>query len=242
MQTKAIILAAGQGTRMNSSIPKVLHAICGVPMVKLLMNAVERAGIKDITVVIGPNMDDLKKTVAPYPTVVQTDRLGTGHAVLQARDYLKPFDGCVLVLFGDHPLFTPQNFQDMIQKYNDGNDVTVLGFIPSDARRYGRLVMGDDGLDAIVEYKDATDEQRAIKLCNSGVMCINGKYILELLQKIDNHNAAGEYYLTDVVKIAKEQGLKCDIVICDPEEAHGVNTPDELAAAEIICQRRLANT
>lgn len=241
METKAIILGAGMGTRMNSSLPKVLHEICGIPMIKILLSTVEKAGIPDITVVVGPNMEQLKQVVAPHKTVEQTERLGTGHAVLMAQEYLQPFDGCVLVLFGDSPLLKPETLQKMIQKYQEGFDVVVLGFIPTDARRYGRLLMSESGLEEIIEYKDATDEQRAIKLCNSGVMCLNGKYALSLLKQIKNQNAAHEYYLTDVVKLAKEGGLKRDIVICDVDEAHGVNTQEELEAAEMIFQKRNEN-
>ena len=238
METKAIILGAGMGTRMNSPLPKVLHEICGIPMIRILLFTVEKAGIQDITVVVGPNMDNLKKVVAPYKTVEQKERLGTGHAVLMAEEYLKPFDGCVLILFGDSPLLKSETLTKMIQKYQEGFDVVVLGFIPQDARRYGPLAMSEAGLEEIVEYKDATDEQRAIKLCNSGVMCLNGQYALSLLKEIKNNNAAQEYYLTDVVKLAKEHGLKRDIVICDVEEAHGINTQEELEAAEMIYQGR----
>ncbi len=239
METKAIILGAGMGTRMNSDLPKVLHPICGIPMIKILLSTVEKAGISDITVVIGPNMEKLKQVVSPHKTVEQTERLGTGHAVLTAQEYLAAFDGCVLVLFGDSPLLKPETLQKMIQKYQEGFDVVVLGFIPPDARRYGRLVMSESGLEEIVEYKDATDEQRAIQLCNSGVMCLNGQYALSLLKEIQNDNAAHEYYLTDVVKLAKEHDLKRDIVICDVDEAHGVNTQEELEAAEMIYQKRM---
>ena len=128
----------------------------------------------------------------------------------------------------------------MIQKCEDGVDVAVLGFIPDDARRYGRLVMSENGLEAIVEYKDATDAQRAIKLCNSGVMCVNGQYLLPLLKEIDNQNAAGEYYLTDIVAKAKNKGLKRDVVIGDAAELHGVNTPEELELAEEIYKKRIS--
>lgn len=238
MQTKAIILGAGMGTRMHSPIPKVLHKICGKPMVNVLINTLEEAGIKDIIVVVGSNMDAVKQTVAPYKTVEQTERLGTAHAVLQAKDDIQPFDGTLLVLYGDSPLVKPETIKKIVQKCEDGTDVVVMGFLPQDTRRYGRLLMGADGLECIIEYKDATDEQRAIKLCNSSVMAINGKYALELLKEVKNDNVGGEYYLTEVVKIAKEKGLSRDVIICDVEEAHGVNTPEELATAELILKKR----
>lgn len=239
MKTKAIILGAGMGTRMGSSLPKVLHEICGRPMIDILLESVKQADIEDITVVIGPNMDNVKEVVSPCKTVVQTERLGTAHAVLTAQNEIKPFDGCVLILFGDQPLFLPDTIRQMRQKCLDGSDVVVLGFIPDDPRRYGRLVMGTDGLDAIVEYKDATDAQRSIKLCNSGVMCVNGQYLLTLLQEVGNDNAAHEYYLTDIVALAKTKGLKRDVVIGNTDELHGVNTQEELELAEEIYKKRL---
>ena len=238
MKTKAIILGAGMGTRMGSNLPKVLHPICGVPMIQILLKSVQEAGIRDITVVIGPNMENVAQAVAPFKTVVQRERLGTAHAVLAAEQELAPFDGCVLVLFGDSPLILPETLKNMIQEYQKGSDVVVLGFIPKDARRYGRLIMGENGLDRIVEYKDATDPERAIQLCNSGVMCLNGKNILSLLKQINNNNAAGEYYLTDIVAVARQQGLKCDVVIGNVDELHGVNTPDELETAQEIYMHR----
>ena len=238
MKVKAIILGAGQGKRMGSDLPKVLHQICGRPMIQILMDSVRLAGVKDMTVVIGPNMDNVKRAVDPVPTVVQQERLGTAHAVLSAEEILKPFKGCVLVLYGDTPLILPETLMKMIADYQAGSDVVVLGFMPTDARRYGRLVMGRDGLDKIVEYKDATDEQRAIRLCNSGVMCLNGEKALLLLKKIKNENAAGEYYLTDIVALARQEGLKCSVVIGNAEELHGVNTPEELDTAQEIFMRR----
>lgn len=239
MKVKAIILGAGMGKRMGSDLPKVLHPICGRPMVSILLDTVHRAGIDDITVVIGPGMDNVRQTVAPAKTVVQTERLGTAHAVLAASDVLAPFDGCVLVLFGDSPLIQKETLLKMVSEYQQGADIIVLGFIPPDARRYGRLIMGSDGLEKIVEYKDATDEQRAVRLCNSGVMCINGRVALDLLKRINNQNAAGEYYLTDIVAVARGKGLKCDVVIGDEDELHGVNTPDELETAQEIYMHRL---
>jgi len=239
MKIKAIILGAGMGKRMGSDIPKVLHPICGQPMISILLKTVQQAGIDDITIVIGPNMDNVRQVVTPVKTVVQTERLGTAHATLAAEEALSPFDGCTLILFGDSPLIQKETLVKMISEYKQGSDVVVLGFIPPDARRYGRLIMGPEGLEKIVEYKDATDEQRAVRLCNSGAMCINGQVILNLLKKITNQNATGEYYLTDIVAVARSQGLKCGVVIGDEEELHGVNTPDELETAQEIYMHRL---
>lgn len=239
MTVKAVILGAGMGKRMGSDLPKVLHTICGKPMINILLESVKKTSVSDICVVVGPDMENVTQAVAPYETVIQHDRLGTAHAVLSAQKNLAPFEGCVLILYGDQPLFLPQTLEKMIKRCQEGQDVVVLGFIPDDARRYGRLIMGADGLEAIVEYKDATDTQRAIKLCNSGVMCVNGKYLLGLLKEVKNHNEAHEYYLTDIVALARQQGLKRDVVIGDAIELHGVNTKEELALAEEIYKKRM---
>ena len=146
MTTKAIILGAGMGKRMGTDLPKVLHTICDIPMINILLDAVQKTGIEDITVVIGPNMQNVKEAVDPIKTVVQTERLGTAHAVLAAESEIQPFKGNVLILFGDQPLFLPETLKKMIQKCQSGTDVAVLGFIPEDARRYGRLIMGENGL------------------------------------------------------------------------------------------------
>lgn len=238
MKIKAIILAAGMGTRMGTPCPKVMNTICGQPMIKLLIETVEKAGIKDITVVIGPDMDDVKAAVSPHKTVIQQHRLGTAHAVLAAEKEIKPFEGSTLILFGDQPLFQPETIKQIVKKCQSGADVVVVGFIPEDSRRYGRLIIGENGLDAIVEYKDATDAQRLIKLCNSGVICVNGKHLLKLLKRIKNNNAAQEYYLTDIVALAKEEGLRRDVVIGDVNELHGINTPEELELAEEIFKKK----
>ena len=232
-----IILAAGHGTRMHSNMPKVLHPICGRPMITLLLESLKQVGIDDITVVIAPDAPEVAEVVSPYKTVVQQERLGTAHAVLTAVREMKPLEGCVLILFGDSPLLSPNTIRAMIRGCQTA-DVVVLGFIPPDARRYGRLIMGENGLEAIVEYKDATEAQRQIKLCNSGAMCVNGRYLRPLLEKIKNDNAAHEYYLTDVVGLAREAGLKMDVVIGDTDELHGVNTPEELELAEELYIKR----
>lgn len=237
---KAIILAAGKGTRMLSDNFKVLHTIGNRSMIGHILDSLKKVHIDETRVVLAPNMQEVETEIAPTPFVIQEQALGTGNAVLAAKEILSPFDGCCLVLFGDHPLFYPQTFQKMIDKYNTGTDVVVLGFTPKDNARYGRLIMGQDGLEAIIEYKDATEEQRAVRLCNSGAMCINGKYILELLEKIDNNNAAKEYYLTDIVKIARQAGLKVDVEYAtDENEVAGVNSRAEQAMAENIFQQRM---
>ena len=240
MTLKTIILAAGNGTRMNSDLPKVLHEIDGKPMINVLLDTVAKVKPDETVVVIGPDAENVKKAVSPNKTVVQTERLGTAHAVLTAKEYLQPFDGSVLILFGDSPLITEKIINNMVEQCNKGTDVVVLGFVPADPARYGRLVLGEQGLNAIVEYKDATEAQRAIKLCNSGFMCVNGKHLLSLLEKVKNENAAKEYYLTDIVSLAKKENLKCDVVIGEASELIGVNTQEELATANEIYKNRIA--
>lgn len=230
--TKAIILGADSGTKSLEGTSKILLPICGTPLIKFLISSVEEAGINEISVVVSPGMEQIADLIKPHELFFQTEHLGTGHAVLTAEKNLQPFDGSVLILLGDTPLIRPETIQKMLQKYEQGADVVVLAFLPTDLRRYGRLVMCEEGLKKIVEYLDATDTQRSIRLCNSGAICINGQYALELIKKIDNNNAAGQYYLTDIVELAQKQGLKIDIVMGSVEELHGINSKEELEAAE----------
>ena len=236
---KAIILAAGKGTRMQSDTFKVMHPIGNRSMIGHLLDTLKKVQVDETVVVLAPDMDAVKKEIAPTPFVIQHEALGTAHAVLAAKDYIQPFDGACLVLFGDHPLFYPETFQKMLDKCEQGADVVVLGFTPADPARYGRLIMGKDGLDAIVEYKDATEEQRKIGLCNSGAMCINGRCLYRLLNKIDNNNAAKEYYLPDIVKVAKAENLKVDVGMADADEVAGANSRYELSLVEDVFQKRM---
>ena len=241
MNIAAILLAAGQGTRMKSAKPKVMHALAGRPMILHLLDMVRSLDSMQSVVVVGPGMEEIGAAVAPVPTVLQQDRLGTAHAVAQARPVLKDFKGTVLVLYGDTPLITQATIQAMLERRGQSPHpaVVVLGFRPKDPAEYGRLVFGAHGLQAIVEYKDATPEQRAIPLCNSGVMAIDGKHLFPLLDKIGNDNAKGEYYLTDIVRLAVSQGLTASYVEADEEELLGVNSRAELAEAEALVQKRL---
>jgi len=236
----AILLAAGQGTRMKSAKPKVMHALAGRPMILHLLDMVRSLDAAQSVVVVGPGMEEIGSAVG-VPTVLQQDRLGTAHAVAQARPVLGDFDGTVLVLYGDTPLITLATIQAMLERRSQAPHpaVVVLGFRPKHGGEYGRLVFGANGLQAIVEYKDATPEQRAIPLCNSGVMAIDGKHLFTLIDKIGNDNAKGEYYLTDIVKLAVSQGLTASYVEAEEEELLGVNSRAELAEAEALVQRRL---
>ena len=241
MQVKAIILGADTGITSKDETPKIFKPICGVPMINVLIKTIEDAGISDIYVVVNPKVKKTARELISYTVLSQPAPLGTANAVLTAHQALEPFKGCVIVLFGDTPLISGTTIKRMIDKQAAGSDVVALGFIPADSRRYGRLIMGDSGLEKIIEYKDATDTERTIRLCNSGVMCVNGQHILALLQKVKNDNAAGKYYMTDIVKIAKDMGLTTDFVMGSAEELHGINSEEELAAAEELflrCQTR----
>lgn len=234
----AIILGAGKGTRMKSDLPKVMMKVSGKPMIKHIINTLEEMGTKEIVTVISPDGEMVKNETAPYKTAVQAQQLGTGHAVLCAKEALKGFDGAVLVIFGDTPLITRKTFLKAAEKIREGYAVAVLGFRPKDAARYGRLKMNGTELTGIVEYKDATDEERQIGFCNSGCMGFSGKYLFEILERIGNENAAGEYYLTDAVKIAREMGLKCTAIEGNPKEVASANTREELAELETFYKER----
>ncbi|MCM1323759.1 MAG: NTP transferase domain-containing protein [Acetobacter sp.] len=234
----AIILGAGKGTRMKSDLPKVMMPVCGKPMIKHIINTLEEMGTEEIVTVISPDGELVKKETAPYKTTVQAEQLGTGHAVKCAREVLNGFDGVVLVIFGDTPLITKHTFMRAAEKIREGYAVAVLGFRPADAARYGRLKMDGAELTGIVEYKDATDEERAINFCNSGCMGFDGKYLFEILERIGNENAAKEYYLTDAVKIAREMGLKCTAIEGNPKEVASANTREELAELEMFYKER----
>lgn len=237
--TAAVVLAAGMGTRMKSSLPKVMHKVAGRPMISHLLETVASLNAKKTVVVIGPDTDIVAKTVAPCTCVVQKNRLGTGDAVKSADGELRGFDGNVLILYGDTPLIMRETLEKMIQKRSEGAALVVLGFTPEDPARYGRLIVDETGLREIVEYKDATEEQRAIRLCNSGVMCVDGKKLFDLLDKVGNNNAAGEYYLTDIVALARAQGDRVDVVEGCEEELTGANSRADLAVLEKIAQKRL---
>ncbi len=242
-QTAAIILAAGMGTRMKSSLPKVLHEVAGRAMIGHLLDQLDEIDCDRKVVVLGADADAVARMVAPVPTVVQDPPLGTADAVLAARREMANFDGDVLILFGDTPLLTAATMQRIAARRRAADDpaVVVLGFRPDDAATYGRLVQGDDGsLEAIVEYREATPEQCAIPLCNAGIMAADGKRLFALLDAVDDDNAKGEYYLTDIIAIARERGYACAVAeVDDQREVMGVNAREELAIAETVMQERL---
>ena len=239
----AIVLAAGMGTRMKSDLPKVLHPVANRPMILHLLAALDAVSPERTVVVVAPGMTQVAQAVSPATTAVQTEALGTGHAVLAARDAMQDFKGDVLVLFGDTPLLTPETMQAMVaaRRGPDNPAVVVLGFRPDDPAEYGRLVTNSGGgLESIVEFRDADAAQREIGLCNAGIMAIDGSVMFELLDAVGNDNAKGEYYLTDIVGIARARQMACAVVeAADPVEVMGVNSRAQLAEAEAAMQTRL---
>ncbi|SFR42411.1 UDP-N-acetylglucosamine pyrophosphorylase /glucosamine-1-phosphate N-acetyltransferase [Yoonia tamlensis] len=241
MATALIILAAGMGTRMNSDLPKVLHQIAGAPMLVHAMKAGAALDPAHTIVVAGHGAQAVEKAAQAYdPDAVialQSEQLGTAHAVAQAREALAGFDGDALVLYGDTPFIRPETLAAMAAARLT-HDVVVLGFDAADPGRYGRLIMDNDQLDRIVEFKDATDQERAVTLCNSGVVAANASTLFDLIDAVGNDNAAGEYYLTDIIGIARARGLSATVVRCDEAETLGVNARAELTRAEAMFQTR----
>jgi len=239
MATALIILAAGQGTRMNSDLPKVLHKVAGAPLVHHAMAAGATLAPERVVVVAGHGAAAVEKAVRAYDetaaVVRQDQQLGTGHAVQQALPALEGFEGTVIVLYGDTPFIRAETLDAMLVS---GADVTVLGFVAADPGRYGRLIATDGALDRIVEFKDATETERAITLCNSGVVAVEARLLASLVAGLTNDNAAGEYYLTDIVAAARATGRSARVVTCDEAETMGVNTRAELARAEAAFQAR----
>jgi len=244
-RVSAVVLAAGLGTRMKSDHPKVLHPVAGRPLLAHVLDAADAGGADPVVTVTGPEMAAVQDLAAPRPCAVQHERLGTAHAVAAARDALESHGGPgddVLVLFGDTPLITPATLEAMLAARRGADDpaVVVLGFRPADPGRYGRLVTDAAGrLERIVEVHDATPEETTIELCNGGVMCVDGAVLFDLLDRVDNANAKGEYYLTDLVALARGDGRACAVVEGDATELQGVDSRAGLAAAEAAMQDRL---
>lgn len=239
---QAIILAAGQGTRMKSQKPKVLHQIAGLPMVCHVAQTASHAGGDLVTLIVGPQMESVRDEVAKLGLDVhayeQTERLGTAHAVLAARQDLVDAKDDVIVLFGDTPLVRPETIVAMRKELANGADVVVLGFRTDEPGPYGRLLEQDGKLLAIREAKDASAEELEVNFCNGGIMGFAGKSLLSLLKSINNNNAQSEYYLTDAVEIANERGLTVCAIEADEEELQGINNREHLAKVEASFQIR----
>jgi bifunctional UDP-N-acetylglucosamine pyrophosphorylase/glucosamine-1-phosphate N-acetyltransferase len=239
----AIVLAAGEGTRMKSALPKVLHAIAGRSLLGHVMAAVAGAGAERVAVVVGPDREDVARAaraVLPGAEIfVQRDRLGTAHAVLSARAALAQEADDVVIAFGDTPLVTPETFAALRAPLAEGAAVVALGFEARDPTGYGRFLTSGGRLTAIREHRDATEEERRITLCNGGLMALRGDAALAILGRIGNGNAKGEYYLTDAVEVAAAMGLKAVAVTTTEDEIQGINDRAQLAQAEATIQERL---
>ncbi len=238
-----VVLAAGKGTRMKSALPKVLHQVAGRSMVAHVLELATSSGAAAISVVVGPGMDNVRAAalgvVPDARVVVQERQLGTADAVLAARDTLERHQGDVIVLYADTPLIEAATIGRLREALADGAGVAVLGFEAADPTGYGRLLVSEGGtLEAIREDKDASDAERAVRLCNSGVLAFRLPDLAGLLSRIGNANAKGEYYLTDAVELARGEGHRAAVVVCPEDEVLGVNARDQLAKAEAIFQQR----
>lgn len=242
MSTALIILAAGQGSRMQSDLPKVLHKIAGAPLLAHALFAGQALEPERTIVVAGHGAERVEKalsSIAPdAETVRQAEQLGTAHAVDQARVALDAFDGDAIVLYGDTPFVSEDTLRNMQATRAAGADVVVLGFEAADPGRYGRLIAQGDVLEKIVEAKDASADELAVTLCNSGVVAASSAVLFDLISAVGNENASGEYYLTDIIGLANARGMTCKVVTCAEEETMGVNTRMDLAAGEAAFQRR----
>ncbi len=238
-----VILAAGQGTRMRSDRHKVLHPIAGKPMLLHLLDTVEEMGAERRVVVVGKGREQIEAALPSrgVTTAVQAEQKGTAHAVSMARDALQGAAGPVLILYGDTPFVTAATLRQMIERLGaaDAPGVVVLASSPDDGKTYGRVIVGEgDRIAKMVEYKDADEAQRAVRLCNSGMMAVDGEALFGWLDAIGNDNAAYEYYLPDVVMVAMRDGRHPVVIEGEPFETAGVNSRAELAHLELDWQRR----
>ncbi|MBO9098359.1 MULTISPECIES: bifunctional UDP-N-acetylglucosamine diphosphorylase/glucosamine-1-phosphate N-acetyltransferase GlmU [unclassified Rhizobium] len=238
----AVILAAGDSTRMKSSMSKVLHPIAGRPMIAHVMEAIARTDIAATALVVGRDAEAVTRAARrdgmEIQAFLQKERRGTGHAVLAAKEAIASGYDDILIAYGDVPLITDGPLRAARAGLAAGNDVVVIGFHTDKPSGYGRLLVRDDELIAIREEKDATDEERAVTWCNSGLMAINGAKALDLLSRITNENAKGEYYLTDLVEIARSEGGRVVVVDAPESEVIGCNNRAELAVIERLWQQR----
>jgi len=238
-----VVLAAGQGTRMRSDTHKVLHPIARRPMLLHLLDRVRSLGAQQIVVVVGKGREQVEAALAgtPVRTAHQAEQKGTAHAVQQAEQALQGFNGPVLILYGDTPFVESATLQRMLDrlKAEDRPGVVVLGSCPADPMAYGRIILGEgDRIAKMVEYRDASEAERAVRLCNSGMMAVRSADLFRWLAQVGNDNAAGEYYLPDIVNIAAAEGAPAVLVEGDPYETAGVNSRAELAHLELEWQRR----
>ena len=241
MSNSVIILAAGKGTRMESDLPKVLHHLAGAPMLLHVMKSSATLEPEQLVIIAGHGADAVGAVARDYSetaqVVLQSEQLGTGHAVSQAKSALADCTGDVIVLYGDTPFVRPETLQALLAARKTA-DIVLLGFQAANAGRYGRLVMQGSAVSRIVEYKDASEQERAITFCNSGVICAKADVLFSLLEAVGNDNASKEYYLTDIVQLANDRNLSVAAVYCDEAETMGINSRAELAQAEASFQSR----
>lgn len=238
----AVILAAGDATRMKSRLNKVLHPVGGLPIITHVAHAAERAGIEKIALVVGRQGEEVTAAASlagvPVSPVTQTERKGTGHAVLAARDVIAEGFDDVIVLYGDGPLINPESLRAAISARENGADMAVIGFHAADPTGYGRMIVKDEQLIRIVEERDTTQAERRIDFCNGGIVTMDGASAIELLEAVGNDNAKGEYYLTDVVEIASARGKRVVALEAPEADMMGCNTRAELAQIEAEWQSR----
>jgi bifunctional UDP-N-acetylglucosamine pyrophosphorylase/glucosamine-1-phosphate N-acetyltransferase len=238
-----VVLAAGEGTRMRSELPKVLHPVAGVSLLSHVLDAAPDGVGSSLAVVVGPDhaavAEEAKRVRPDAATFIQRERLGTAHAVLAAREAIARGADDLLVAFGDTPLISAETFERLRAPLKNGAALAVLGFRAADPTGYGRLVVEDGKLTGIVEQADASEAQRKITLCNAGVMAFDGKKALSILGRIGNANKKGEFYLTDAVTIVRNEGLEAVVIETSEDEVRGINTKAQLAEAESVMQARL---
>src|SRR5882762_2084655 len=238
-----IVLAAGEGTRMQSAMPKVLHPVAGQSLLAHVLDAAPKGAGASLAVVIGPDhravAEEVKRLRPDATTFIQRERLGTAHAVLAARDAIARGADDLLVVFGDTPLISAATLARMRAPLKNGAALAVLGFQAADPTGYGRLLFEGDRLAAIREHADATPAERMTKLCNAGVMAFDGRRALEVIEKIGNANSRREYYLSDAVGVVRQLGLEAVVIETSEDEVRGINTKAQLAEAEQVMQTRL---
>ena len=241
MKRAGIVLAAGQGTRMKSTLPKVMHAIAGLPILGHVIAAMKGANVSRLVVVTAANDENVRAFARTQgaETVIQTQQLGTGHAAACAREALSDFDGTLIVSYGDHPLFTAKTFEaSFAARENAG--LALVAFRPGDPAMYGRVIQDADGFVArMVEFKDANEQELKVPLCNAGVISAEAKAFFGWAARLKNDNRQREYYLTEIPMIARDAGAKTAVVVADEQEVLGVNSRRELADAEHEMQVRL---
>ena len=242
MYKSALILAAGQGTRIKSTLPKVLHKVCGKEMVNHVIDALRKADIEDVNVIIGKGAELVEKSTASRNVCysLQKEQLGTGHAVKSAKDFLKGKKGTVAVFCGDAPLIREETIVRVFDEHEkNANAATLVSSILDDASGYGRIIRNGEEVIKIVEHKDCNEEELKVKEMNAGIYCFEIEKLLECLENLSNNNSQGEYYLTDVIGMLKEKNDKIGAVVIDFEETIGVNSRAQLSQVEEIMRNRI---